>query len=470
LLIKVADDPRYDKTKAQYLLKAFVDLHEHAINKKLEIMIEHFVNNSMSRINGKAKAMIVTRSRLHAVRYRHAVDRYLKEKGYGFKALVAFSGKVRDGGLEYTETNMNGFPESQTAETFKREEYRILIVANKFQTGYDMPLLHTMYVDKKLGGVNAVQTLSRLNRMHPGKEEAVVLDFANEADEIQKAFEPYYEKTLLTEGTDPNLLYDLQKRLLDFHVYDNTEVDRFAQIWFDPQATQDKLHAVLAPAIDRYLAASEEERADFRGQLTDYVRLYAFLSQILPFADASLEKLYHFGRLLLRKLPLPKEPLPKEIQQNIDIDSFRIQQTSKGKIRLERGQGDLEPMRPKGGWASPPEELEPLSRIIQELNERFGTSFTEEDRVFIQQLEERLSGDAGLEASVKVNPPDNARLTFDHVVNDKLQEMMDSNFKFYKQITDDREFSKFFFNWLFDRYYKQRKSGKEGLGHRNSYP
>lgn len=168
-----------------------------------------------------------------------------KEKGYGFKALVAFSGKVRAGGLEYTETGMNGFPESQTAETFKRDEYRILIVANKFQTGYDMPLLHTMYVDKKLGGVNAVQTLSRLNRMHPGKEEAVALDFANEADEIQKAFEPYYEKTLLTEGTDPNLLYDLQGRLLDFHFYDNTEVDRFAQIWFEPQATQDKLQEMM---------------------------------------------------------------------------------------------------------------------------------------------------------------------------------------------------------------------------------
>ena len=285
----IADDPRYDRHKASYLLKSFVDLHPHAIDKKVVIMVDHCAGQVVHRIGGKAKAMIVTRSRLHAVRYKRAVDRYLKEKGYPFKALVAFSGTVRDGGADYTEANMNGFPETQTAETFKRDEYRLLIVAYKFQTGFDQPLLHTMYVDKKLGGVNAVQTLSRLNRVAPGKSETFVLDFANEADEIQKAFEPYYDRTVLKEGIDPNLLYDLQTKLADFHLYTTEDIHRFATVYFDPKGTQDLLHAALQPAVDRYMNASEEERVPFRGHLKDFVNLYAFLSQIITFVDAELE-------------------------------------------------------------------------------------------------------------------------------------------------------------------------------------
>ncbi|GIX49464.1 MAG: hypothetical protein KatS3mg131_3675 [Candidatus Tectimicrobiota bacterium] len=219
LLKKIEDDPRYDKRKAEYLLKSFVDLHPHAIHEKVRIMVEHFATQVQHEIGGKAKAMIVTRSRLHAVRYKLAIDKYLAERGYPFKALVAFSGSVQDGGQTYTEPGMNGFPEAQTARMFERPEYRFLIVANKFQTGFDQPLLHTMYVDKKLGGVNAVQTLSRLNRTHPEKKGTMVLDFANEAEEIQAAFEPYYETTLLSEGTDPNLLYEKQTCLAAFPVY-----------------------------------------------------------------------------------------------------------------------------------------------------------------------------------------------------------------------------------------------------------
>src|SRR2546426_6808937 len=196
-------------------------------------MVEHFAAQAQGEIAGKAKAMIVTRSRLHAVRYKLAVDKYLAERGYPFKALVAFSGTVQDGGRSYTESNMNGVPEAQTAKTFERPEYRFLIVANKFQTGFDQPLLHTMYVDKKLGGVNAVQTLSRLNRTYPEKKGTMVLDFANEADEIKTSFEPYYETTLLSEATDPNLLYKIQGQLAAFPVYTQTDVDRFAQVYFD---------------------------------------------------------------------------------------------------------------------------------------------------------------------------------------------------------------------------------------------
>ena len=459
LLKKIETDPHYDRTKATLLLKSFVDRHEQTIAKKVAIMIEHFAGQVAHLIDGKAKAMIVTRSRLHAVRYKHAVDRYLKEHGYQYKALVAFSGTVRDGGIDYTESNMNGFPETQTAEIFKQDAYRILIVANKFQTGFDQPQLHTMYVDKKLGGVNAVQTLSRLNRTYPGKNETMVLDFANEAEEIQQAFAPYYEKTLLSEGTDPNLLYDLQTRLAGFHFYSEDDVNHFAVMYFDPKGTQDKLYAVLAPVVDRYEEASNEEKADFKGHLTDYVRLYAFLSQIITFVDTDLEKLYVCGRLLLRKLPASLERLPLEIQQNIDIESYRINQTSKGSITLTRGTKEIEPIGPKEIYSLGQAELEPLSQIIQELNEHFGTDFTEEDKLCIREIEQRLSNNTALEASVRVNPPENARLTFDHVVNDLLQDMIDGHFKFYKHVNDDPEFAKTFLDLLFERYLGKARKG-----------
>jgi type I restriction enzyme R subunit len=456
LLKKIEDDPRYPKDKAKYLLRSFVDLHDHAIRKKVEIMVEHFQGQVAHRINGKAKAMIVCRSRLHAVRFKLALDQYLKEQGYGYRSLVAFSGTVRDEGADYTEAGMNGLPEAQTAKTFDRSEYRFLVVANKFQTGFDQPLLHTMYVDKKLGGVNAVQTLSRLNRTHPEKSETCVLDFANEADEIRKSFEPYYEKTILSESTDPNLLYDLENALLGFHVFVKPDIDSFAEIYFGDKPAQDKMYAALAPCVDRFRELAKEDQAEFRGKLNDFVRLYAFLSQVIAFTDPDLEKLYVFGKLLARYLPYDRDRLPMEIQQSIDMDSYRIQKTREGKIPLERGQKELPPIT-GGGHSVTPEELEALSRIIRELNDRFGTDFTEEDKVFIRQLEERLADDPALVASVRVNPPENARLAFDHVVTDRLQDMMDANFKFYKRVTDDRDFSKFFLDWLFERF-------REGLG------
>jgi Type I site-specific restriction-modification system, R (restriction) subunit and related helicases len=457
LLKKIEDDPRYEKKKAVYLLKSWVDLHDHAIEKKVEIMLDHFAEHVAGRINGKAKAMIVTRSRRHAVRFKLAVNSRIREKGHSFKALVAFSGTVRDEGADFTEPGVNGFSESQTAETFKRDEYRVLVVANKFQTGFDQPLLHTMYVDKKLGGVNAVQTLSRLNRVHPGKTETMVLDFANTADEIQKAFQPYYDRTILSEATDPNLLYDLENRLKTFHVFESSDVDAFPRIYFAPGATQEPLHAILQAPVDRFRELPEDGKTQFRGELQDYVRLYAFLSQIITFTDADLEKLYVFGRFLLRKLPVPGGTLPIEIRQQIDMESYRVQKTREGRIGLERGVGTLEPIN-KGAILAAADETEALSRILKELNERFGTDFGEDDRVFLEQLEARLAEDPALEASVRVNTPENARLTFDHVVSDKLQEMMDSNFKFYKQVTDDPEFAGELLGWLFERYRRRTRS------------
>jgi type I restriction enzyme R subunit len=461
LLKKIEDDPRYDKRKAEYLLKSFVDLHPHAIAEKVRIMLEHFAAQAQSEIGAKAKAMIVTRSRLHAVRYRLAVDKYLTERGMPFKALVAFSGTVQDGGRSYTETGMNGFSESQTAKTFEQPEYRFLIVANKFQTGFDQPLLHTMYVDKKLGGVNAVRTLSRLNRTYPGKTGCLVLDFANEADAIKAAFEPYYETTLLSEATDPNLLYEIQTRLSTFPIYTEADVTGFAKVYFDPKATQDQLYAALAPIVERFKGVSGEEQHDFRGQLTDYVRLYAFLAQVLTFADVDLEKLYVFARYLRRLLPADRIELPRDVQQNIDMESYRFQQTGSGRIVLDRKAGVLDPQSTKGRYGLPPEELETLSRIIAELNERFGLNLGPEHRVTLGQMMERLAGDAALDAAAQVNTRENVRLTFDHKVDAVIQEIVDTNFELYKRITDDRSFGETLKNFLFDEYLRGHRNAAE---------
>ncbi len=461
LLKKVEGDPRYDKKKAEYLLKSFVELHPHAIGEKLRIMVEHFAAQVQGEIGGKAKAMIVTRSRLHAVRYKLALDAYLAERGYPFRALVAFSGTVSDRGKSYTEAGMNGFPEAQTAKTFERPEYRFLIVANKFQTGFDQPLLHTMYVDKKLGDVNAVQTLSRLNRTHPQKKGTMVLDFANEADEIKRAFQDYYETTLLSEATDPNLLYEIQTRLAAFPVYTQGDVDGFAAVYFDAKATQDRLYSALAPVIERFHELSDAEQHDFRSQLTDYARLYAFLAQVLTFADPDLEKFYAFARYLRRLLPADRAELPREVQQNIDMESLRIQQTSSGKIALDRKQGQLAPVSTKPSLGPAPEELETLSRIIAGLNERFGLSLGPEHRVTLGQMMEKLDGDAALDAAARVNTRENVRLTFDQKVDHVIQEIVDSNFELYRRITDDRAFGEAIKNFLFDHYLRGHRQAEE---------
>jgi type I restriction enzyme, R subunit len=461
LLKKIEDDPRYNRKKAEYLLKTFVELHPHAVGEKVRIAIEHFAAEVQAEIGGRAKAMIVTRSRLHAVRFRLAVDKYLAERGYPWKALVAFSGTVFDGGHPYTEANMNGLPEAQTAKTFEQSEYRFLIAANKFQTGFDQPLLHTMYVDKKLGGVNAVQTLSRLNRTHPEKNGTLVLDFANEADEIKTAFEPYYETTLLSEATDPNLLYEVQTRLAGFPVYTETDINDFAKVYFDPKATLDRLYSALAPIVERFQALSAPEQADFRGQLTDYVRLYAFLSQVLTFADVDLEKLYVFARHLRRLLPGDRAELPREVQQNIDMESYRIQQTGSGRIALDRKAGMLDPAGSKGAHGAAPEEMEALSRIIAELNERFGLNLGPEHKVTLAQMMERLDDDAGLDAAARANTRENVRLTFDQKVEHVIQEIVDQNFELYKRITDDRSFGGALKDFLFDHYLREHRDAEE---------
>lgn len=454
-LLKTAEnDPHYDHDKASFLLRSFVDLHEHTIRQKVEIMVEHFRGNGAGRIGGRAKAMIVTRSRLHAVRYKLVLDAYLKEQGYPYKALVAFSGTVRDAGIDYTEASMNGLPEKQTAGTFHTPAYRFLIVAEKFQTGFDEPLLHTMYVDKKLSGVHAIQTLSRLNRIHPEKSDTMVLDFVNDADDIAESFQPYYENTMLSEGTDPNLLYDLQTRLEEYGVFAIDEIEAFATAFFG-NANQSKLYSILKPAVDRWVELDEGLQKESRKLLGDYVNTYAFLGQLLTFSDPDLEKLYVFVKYLRRYLPYKPGKLPLDVQEKIDLESYRVSESFRGDIELERGKGEVEPAKKPAPGQTSPDELEPLSAIIAELNERFGTDLTDEDKITIGHLEDLLGADETLKASVRINPPETARLAFEHIVNDRLQGIVETNFQLYKRVTDDNAFAQVLVDWLYDRFRKE---------------
>ncbi|MBU3979328.1 DEAD/DEAH box helicase family protein, partial [Patescibacteria group bacterium] len=444
LIKKTEEDPQYEKKKGVALLKSYVELHDHAIGKKTELVIEHYLAHVTRKIDGYAKAMIVTRSRLHAVRYKLMFDKYIKEHNYPIKTLVAFSGAVKDAGKEYTEAGMNRLrSEKLTVETFKLPEYKILIAANKFQTGFDQPLLHTMYVDKKLGGVMAVQTLSRLNRTRKGKDDTMILDFANHEEEIQKAFQPYYDKAILIKATDPNKLYDMERNLYDFHLYNKENVELFAKVFFKRGATQEKLHPLLDTIVVEYLKREKKERVDFREQIKNYIRLYAFLSQIVSFKDVNLEKLYAFLRMLARKLPPDKDRLPVEITDNVNMDTYRIQQISNGSIELEKATGELKPMEGLGTGKGAGDEKEFLSLIIEEVNERFGTDFTDGDKVFFAELETRLTGNQTLNQSAKTNTKDALKLVFAHIFEDQLHTMVESNFDIYKKIVENAEFGQF---------------------------
>ena len=445
------------------LLRSYVDLHPHAITRKAEIILDHFSNEVMHRIGGQAKAMLVTRFRLHAVRYKRTIDRLIKEENLPFAALVAFSGEVFDPDLQetFTEGGMNGFSDRQTAAEFNKPENRILIVANKFQTGFDQPLLHTMYVDKKLAGVAAVQTLSRLNRIHPLKEETMVLDFANDAQEIEKAFAPYYKKTLLDEATDPNTLYDLRYRLDEYAISTPDEVQTFGNEYFSPQGSQKNLHAIIRPVVENFMDLEPEDRVIFKRTLRQFVNLYAFLSQIITFQDVPLEKYYQFARYLRKALPKENERLPVDILENIDMDSYRIQETSSGKVMInadgtlkQAGDGSLHPN---------PEEKAPLSEIIHYTNENFGTDFTDEDKLsyFADDMEKRLIGNPVLRQTFnpEINSQENIQIAFGNFFEDTLVEMLSTNKEIFKKINDDDAFAAIFKDYMFQRIYSQVVTG-----------
>ena len=303
----------------------------------------------------------------------------------------------------------------------------------------------------------AVQTLSRLNRMHKGKDDTMILDFANHEEEIQKAFQPYYDKTMLTKATDPNKLYDLERKLYEFNIFTKSDVEEFAEVFFKRRATQEKLHPILDPLVEKYMKRERKDRADFRDQLKNYIRLYAFLAQIVSFRDVSLEKLYAFLRMLGRKLPVDKKRLPVEITENVNMDTYRIQQISSGSIELEKATGELKPAEGLGTGKGAGDEKEFLSRIIEEVNDRFGTDFTEGDKVFFAELETRLSGNETLSQSAKTNTKEALKLVFAHIFEDQLHTMVESNFDIYKKIVENAEFGKFIKEKMFEEVYSKIK-------------
>lgn len=459
LLKKVQDDPDYKKKKAQRLMVDFVGKHEVAIQKKIEIIVTHFWENIAREIGGKAKAMIVTRSRLHAVRFKLEMDAYLAKNNLPMNSLVAFSGTVDDGDLEYTESQMNGVSENQTADTFKEDDYKFLIVAEKFQTGFDEPLLTAMYVDKKLSGVNCVQTLSRLNRTRPDKEETFVLDFVNNTDDIKESFQPYYTTTVLAEATDPNILHDLHRDILNYKLFDEREIGEFCKMYFRG-VSPSELNGFLDVIKPRFLELDKEQQTDCRKKMSEYLKKYAFISQIISFSDSSLEKLYVFLRLYRRKLPITTETLPFEVLDSVDLESIKIPQVGQTSIMLENEDGALEPIAGRGRGKNE-DENEALSKIIKEVNERFGTTFSEEDRIILNNLTKRLLDHNALAGAVKNNNSQDAvKVKFDEVFEKELISMFRNNFDLYQKLDSNADLKDYVNRKMFD--FIQKKLKKDG--------
>jgi len=460
LLKKVKDDPEFDGVKAKSLLKQFVSRHERTIAKKVAIIVEHFQTSVNDKLGGKAKAMIVTSSRLHAVRYRLAVDAYLKNIGSPSKALVAFTDTVKDAkdGKEYTEAKMNGFPEATTADRFEADENRFLIVASKFQTGFDQPKLVAMYVDKKLSGVTCVQTLSRLNRTMAGKEETFVLDFENSAEEIEKSFQPFYDRVTLSKETNPNQLYNIRTDLDKFGIHEPPDVEAFAELWFAEKPKLPLLHATADPVAKKWLAEAEEEQVDYKSKARDFVKLYTFISNLFPIRDTRLEKLFVFLRFLLPKLPAKKGDLPLEVLGMVDMEKLAVRKKEKKDIGLKRGETKVDPLNFGGGATLTEEDRQALSKIIEDLNNRFNTSFTEDEIMVIKQLEKKIGDDEALQQQLKNGSRHAVEATFQQVAKDAFEDLINDNFKFYKKVSEVDEVSKEFFTRLFEWYVDGRSN------------
>ncbi|MDD3011616.1 MAG: DEAD/DEAH box helicase family protein, partial [Bacteroidales bacterium] len=447
----IEDDPNLNKKKAAKAIGKYVSLHPHNLAQKSEIIIEHFRRIVSSKIGGRAKAMVVCSSRLHAKRYYEEFNRYITEKGYTneIKVLVAFSGKVIDDNTPdgVSEPEMTGYSEKALPEAFNTNEYNILIVASKYQTGFDQPLLHTMYVDKKLSGVAAVQTLSRLNRTHRGKEDTFVLDFFNDRETIFESFQPYYEKTVVTEEVEVNHLYDLKNRLDEFRVYWESEIDGFARVYFDPSTNtnnpkaQKHLYSFTDPAVDRYKGIEKEEKRDeFKKGLRTWTNLYSFLAQIMPFTDTELEKFYAYARLLQTRLPKRDLADSLKLDDEIALEYYRLQMIKDGSIELNPGEdGELSGMT-EAGLKRAKEEEAKLSEIINVLNERFGTEFEDADKLFFDQIEEELMQDDTLQSQARVNKLDTFKYAFNDRFLDKLVSRMDQNQDIFEKILEDKDF------------------------------
>lgn len=436
-----SDDPEYSTKQANKALGKYLSLHPYNLRQKAEIIIEHFRANVAHKIGGNAKAMLVTGSRLHAVRYYFAFRDYIKNMNYkDLGVLVAFSGAVEDQGVEYTEEQLNEIPETELPEKFATREYQLLLVAEKYQTGFDQPLLHTMYVDKKLHGVKAVQTLSRINRMHPGKTDTFVLDFVNTAEDIQKSFQDYYISTGITEDTDPNIVYDLYHSLASYHLWTDKEIEGFAKVFFTKAKKQtnldfSRLNAYLDPAVGRFNELDDEDKIEVRAQINKFNRNYDFLTHIIRYDDARLHRFAAYTKLLVRKLHIDGDPAPY-VEDDVALQYYRLQQVYEGSIDLDNEEGQLS-NNPDAGRVSE-DEKDNLSNIISKLNDRWGTEFTHMDKV-IEQLTEDMIEDAEVKSRAH-NSLDMFSIVYDERIQDIVLDRMNQNQDFAVKYLSDPQF------------------------------
>lgn len=449
-LIKQAeDDPKVSRKQAAKALGRYMELHPVNIEQVVTVIVEHFRTNVMHELGGRAKAMVVTGSREAAVRYKLAFDTYIKKQGYtGIKSLVAFSGSLELDdlpGQSFTEVAMNdGLPESELPERFEGEEYRVLLVAEKYQTGFDQPLLQSMYVVKKLAGVQAVQTLSRLNRTAPGKTRTFVLDFVNEEGDIFAAFKPYYEATPVGENADPQQLNGLQHKILEAGIVTPDDVAAFAEVWYRRRRDHTKsdhgtMNAILDRMVERFKELDEDAREQYRGILTAFRNLYGFLSQVIPYQDSDLEKLYSLVRNLLTKLPQDEEDR-FELDDEVTLKYFRLRQIGDGSIDLS--DGEAEPLKGPTdvGTARTKDEEVELSSLVEKLNERFGTDFTEADQLFFDQVTSTAENKERVAEAAMANTFENFSSYFERVLEELFIERMDGNEDIFNRVMSDTSF------------------------------
>lgn len=450
LIKQIEDDPEVPRRKAAKALARYMELHAVNIDQIVATIVEHFRLHVMPEMGGRAKAMVVTGSRLAAVKYKLAFDDFIKKRGYsGIRSLVAFSGNVEDPDFpetSYTEVGMNnGLPESELPETFGGEEYRVLLVAEKYQTGFDQPLLQTMYVVKRLAGVQAVQTLSRLNRMAPGKARTFVLDFVNDEEEIYKAFKPYYETTPIGDAADPQRLNQLQHEILEWQIFTPDDVSRFTALWYrgrreQTRADHQKINAILDVAVNWFGELDEEDGEQFRGQLRAFRNLYAFLSQVIPYQDSDLEQFYTYVRNLLSKMPPPGDGSTFKLDDEVALRYYRLQQIRSGSIEV--GAGETDPLKGPtevgtGGVKDAPVSL---SSLVEKLNERFGTDFTEADQLFFDQIRSSAQNNEEIVEAARVNTLDNFSDWFGKVIDDLFIDRMEGNEDIFSRVMGDDAF------------------------------
>ena len=459
LVKKIEDDPEFDSRRAQRKLRRYVEGHEHAISLKAQIMVDHFHQSvaGQGKIGGQARAMVVTDGIQRAISYYHAIRDYLEERGSSHRAIVAFSGEHDYGDARVTEASLNGFPSNDIARKIQEDPYRILVCADKFQTGYDEPLLHTMYVDKTLSGVRAVQTLSRLNRAHPKKHDVFVLDFMNDSDAIQDAFSDYYRTTVLSDETDPDKLHDLKAALDGYQVYSDEQIDELVKLYLDG-ADRDLLDPTLDSCVETYVTDLDEDgQVDFKGKAKGFCRAYAFLAQVLPYGDIGWEKLSIFLNFLVPKLPAPvEEDLSKGILEVIDMDSYRVEKQAAESILLADEDAEIDPAPASGGGQLPEPDMNPLSVILDEFNRMWGTEFTDADQVgqLIAGIPERVEAKEAYRNARQYPDEVNARVEHDRALDEVLVDMLQCSAELYKLFSENESFQRWLRNKSFSTTYR----------------